>query len=104
MTLPNRRLVNRGIAASVIALLVTCSQSAWSQSARTIRVVVPFPPGGSADILARVLGEQINKTNGPTVVIENRPGGGATIAYEAVMRAPPDGNTLVINGNSLVIN
>jgi tripartite-type tricarboxylate transporter receptor subunit TctC len=104
MKLPNRRLVNLGISALVIAVLATCGQSAWTQSARTIRVVVPFPPGGSADILARVLGEQINKANGPTVVIENRPGGGATIAYEAVMRAPPDGNTLVINGNSLVIN
>src|SRR5205807_2111379 len=62
------------------------------------------PPGGSADILARVLGEQVSKANGPTVVIENRPGGGASIAYEAVARAAPDGNTLVINGNSLVIN
>jgi tripartite-type tricarboxylate transporter receptor subunit TctC len=79
-------------------------QTAWSQTTRTIRIVVPFPPGGSADILARLLGEQINKANGPTVVIENRPGGGASIAYEAVARAAPDGNTLVINGNSLVIN
>jgi tripartite-type tricarboxylate transporter receptor subunit TctC len=77
---------------------------AWTQTARTIRIVVPFPPGGSADILARLLGEHINKVQGPTVVIENRPGGGASIAYEAVARAAPDGNTLVINGNSLVIN
>ena len=81
-------------AASVIPLL---GQDAWSQ-ARTIRIVVPFPAGGSADILARLLGEHISKTQGPTVVIENRPGGGASIAYEAVARAAPDGNTLVING------
>jgi tripartite-type tricarboxylate transporter receptor subunit TctC len=84
--------------------LVLSAQIAASQTTRTIRIVVPFPAGGSADILARLLGEQIGKANGPTVVIENRPGGGASIAYEAVARSAPDGNTLVINGNSLVIN
>jgi len=61
-------------------------------------------PGGSADILARLLGEHISKAEGLTVIIENRPGGGASIAYEAVARAAPDGNTLVINANSFVIN
>jgi tripartite-type tricarboxylate transporter receptor subunit TctC len=59
--------------------------------------------GGSADILARLLGEHISKAEGPTVIVENRPGGGASIAYEAVARAAPDGNTLVINANSIVI-
>src|SRR5262244_526526 len=91
------------LAASAVALgLLSFSPAAWSQ--RTIKVVVPFPPGGSADILARVVGEQVGKTNGVTVVIENRPGAGASIAYETVARAAPDANTLVINGNSLVIN
>src|SRR5262245_58775347 len=90
--------------AAAAALLSLAADGAWSQAGRTIRIVVPFPPGGSADILARLLGEQIGKANGPTVVIENRPGGGASIAYEAVARAAPDGKTLVINGNSLVIN
>jgi tripartite-type tricarboxylate transporter receptor subunit TctC len=93
-----------GPAALAFIAVTLSGQSAWNQTTRTIRTIVPFPPGGSADILARLLGEQINKTNGPTVVIENRPGGGAAIAYEAVARAAPDGNTLVINGNSLVIN
>src|SRR5712691_1741925 len=88
----------------LLTLLALVGPDARSQPARTIRIVVPFPPGGSASILAHLLGEQINKAYGPTVVIENRPGGGATIAYEAVARAAPDGNTLVINGNSLVIN
>ena len=98
--LPRRSFV---LAASAVALgLLSFSPAAWAQ--RTIKVVVPFPPGGSADILARLLGEQVGKTNGVTVVTENRPGGGASIAYEAVARAAPDANTLVINGNSLVIN
>ena len=85
------------------ALFALAGSDAWSQ-ARTIRIVVPFPAGGSADILARLLGEHIAKNQGPSVVVENRPGGGASIAYEAVARAAPDGNTLVINGNSIVIN
>jgi tripartite-type tricarboxylate transporter receptor subunit TctC len=87
-----------------IMLLALTGHETWSQAARTIKIVVPFPPGGSADILARLVGEQVGKTQGPTVLIENRPGAGAAIAYEAVARAAPDANTLVINGNSLVIN
>ncbi len=99
-TLPRRSFF---LAASALALgLLSFSSAAWSQ--RTIKIVVPFPPGGSADILARVVGEQVGKTNGVTVVIENRPGAGASIGYETVARAAPDANTLVINGNSLVIN
>jgi tripartite-type tricarboxylate transporter receptor subunit TctC len=97
--------VLRSLAACLaIVLLALTSHDVWSQAARTIRIIVPFPAGGSADILARLLGEQISKAQGPTVLVENRPGGGASIAYEAVARAAPDGNTLVINGNSLVIN
>jgi tripartite-type tricarboxylate transporter receptor subunit TctC len=94
-----------GCAALLGILSISLSgRSAWAQTPRTIRIVVPFPAGGSADILARLLGEQINKSQGPTVLIENRPGAGASIAYELVARAPPDGNTLVINANSIVIN
>ena len=92
-----------GALAAVALTAVPLIGPAWSQ-ARTIRIVVPFPAGGSADILARLLGEHVAKTQGPSVVVENRPGGGASIAYESVARAAPDGNTLVINGNSIVIN
>jgi tripartite-type tricarboxylate transporter receptor subunit TctC len=102
MTYPRRSLL---LAASAVALgLLSFGHGAWSQTARTIKIVVPFPPGGSADILARLVGEQVGRTQGVTVLIENRPGAGASIAYEAVARAAPDANTLVINGNSLVIN
>jgi tripartite-type tricarboxylate transporter receptor subunit TctC len=95
----------KGLVAACIAagLVALAGHGAWSQ-ARTIRIVVPFPAGGSADIIARLMGEHISKNQGPSVVVENRPGGGASIAYEAVARAAPDGNTLVINGNSIVIN
>jgi tripartite-type tricarboxylate transporter receptor subunit TctC len=105
MKLPHRQFLHLAVAAAAVSLMVfTPSGAAWSQAVRTVKIVVPFPPGGSADILARLLGEQVGKAQGLSVVIENRPGGGASIAYEAVARAAPDGNTLVINGNSVVIN
>jgi len=78
--------------------------AAWSQTTRTIRIVVPFAPGGGADILARLLGDQISRAQGPTMVVENRPGAGTVIATEAVARAAPDGTTALIVGNSFIIN
>jgi tripartite-type tricarboxylate transporter receptor subunit TctC len=105
MKRPRRRFLHLAAGAAALGLtILTLSDAAWSQAARTVKIVVPFPPGGTADILARLLGEQVGKTQGLSVVIENRPGGGASIGYEAVARAAPDGNTLVINGNSVVIN
>lgn len=85
-------------------LVLVSAQQAQSQAARTIKVVVPFPPGGGADTLARLLGEQIGRAQGLTVVVENRPGAGSIIGTEAVLRAAPDGNTLLIIGSSMVIN
>jgi tripartite-type tricarboxylate transporter receptor subunit TctC len=91
-------LVVGAVALSILSIGLF-EHGAWSQATQTIRIVVPFPAGGSASILAR-LGDQISKAQGPAVLIENRPGGGASIAYEAVARAAPDGNTLLINANS----
>jgi tripartite-type tricarboxylate transporter receptor subunit TctC len=98
-----RRLVFAALFAAVCIVLALSGGDALSQS-RTIKIIVPFPPGGSSDTLARLLGEQVGKAHGVTVLIENRPGAGATIGYEAAARAAPDGNTLVLGANSLVIN
>jgi tripartite-type tricarboxylate transporter receptor subunit TctC len=92
------------LAAAVIAvtLLTLSSQGAWSQATtRTIRIVVPFPPGGGNDVMARLLAEQIGRTQGLTMVVENRPGAGTAIGTNAVSRAAPDGNTLLILGTAL---
>jgi tripartite-type tricarboxylate transporter receptor subunit TctC len=62
------------------------------------------PPGGGTDILARLLAEQIGRAQGPTMVVENRPGAGTIIATEAASRAAPDGNTVLVIANSFVIN
>jgi tripartite-type tricarboxylate transporter receptor subunit TctC len=92
------------LAAAGLALLALSGHGAVSQTARTIRIVVPFPAGGSADDLARLLADQVGRTQGVNVVIENRPGAGTIVATEMVSRAAPDGNTLLIVANSFVIN
>ena len=89
------------VAVCIVTLLSALGgDDVWSQqTARTIRVVVPYAPGGAPDILARLLGEEITRAHGPTVVIENRPGAGAVIGTEGVARAARlDGNTLLITG------
>jgi tripartite-type tricarboxylate transporter receptor subunit TctC len=100
--LPHRRQFLH-LAAGAAAFVILFSTGAWSQATRTIKIVVPIAPGGSMDILARVLGEQIGRTQGPTMLIENRTGAGGVIAAEAVSRAAPDGNTLLIDSSNLII-
>jgi tripartite-type tricarboxylate transporter receptor subunit TctC len=97
------RFIRILLAAAGIALLAFPG-AASAQSGRTIRLVVPFPPGGTADIWARILGDQIGRAHGVTVVIENRPGGGTVIATDFVSRANSDGNTVLVIGNSFTIN
>ncbi|MBU8539386.1 tripartite tricarboxylate transporter substrate binding protein [Roseomonas tokyonensis] len=63
---------------------------------RPIRIVVPFPPGGSTDVLARRLAEKLTVALGHTVVVENRPGAGGTVGADAVAKSPPDGHTLLM--------
>jgi len=91
-------------ACALVALLAFPAHRAWPQGARTIKLVVPFPPGGGIDSLARIMAEEVGRTQGVVVVVENRPGAGTVIATEAVMRAKPDGNTLLVTLNSFLIS
>ena len=77
--------------------------SAFAQS-KTLKIIVPYTPGSGPDIISRLMGEQIQKAGGPTIVVENRPGGGMTIGTEAAARAEPDGNTLLLVANAFVVN
>ena len=74
--------------------------SAQSYPARSVRVVVPFPPGGTNDILARIMGERLGKAMGQSFVVENRAGAGGTIGADAVAKAPPDGYTLFLSSSA----
>lgn len=81
-------------------LLGALATAAWpgarAQSAKPLRLVVPFPPGGSTDILARAIGARLGTALGQTVVIENKPGAGGALGASEVARAEADGNTLLM--------
>src|SRR5260221_5334742 len=92
------------IALAAAMLLAPAGPVAWSQATGPIKIVVPYTPGSGPDILSRLMAEQIGRAQGPTVVVENRPGGGTVIGTEAVERAEPDGRTVLLVANSFVIN
>ncbi|MGY2902968.1 Bug family tripartite tricarboxylate transporter substrate binding protein [Bradyrhizobium sp. URHC0002] len=102
--LNRRRFV--GLTAAAIAapsILVSRALGAnWPT--RMVRIVVPFPPGGSTDITARLVGNRLQEVWGQTVVIENKPGAGGNIASEMVAHSDPDGYTIFIVGPGLATN
>jgi tripartite-type tricarboxylate transporter receptor subunit TctC len=93
----------RTLVSAAVAIVMLYGDGAWSQT-RTIKLIVPSAPGGGADILARLLSDQMSRAQGLAVVVENRPGAGNIIGTEAASRAAPDGNTLLINTPDFVIN
>lgn len=90
----------RWLAGVAVALVLA---PVWAQSypIRPPRLVVPFPPGGATDTLARLVGEELGKRLGQPVVIENRPGAGGNLAAQFVARAAPDGYTLLMAPTSI---
>ena len=88
----------------LVALIGPGSAQAQSFPSKPIRIVVPFPPGGSTDTLTRLVGQYLSQHWGQAVVVDNKPGGGTVIGGAIVAKAPADGYTLLIVANSLVIN
>jgi tripartite-type tricarboxylate transporter receptor subunit TctC len=82
------------LAVAVLGAAASATTLAQSYPAKPIRYIIAFPPGGSNDILARIIGARMTEAMGPTVIIDNRPGGGANIGAEAIARAAPDGYTI----------
>ena len=88
------------------AAVPAVSRFAWAQTypARPVRIIVGFAPGGGADIIARLIGQWLSERLGQPFIIDNRPGAGANIGTEAVVRAPADGYTLLMVGGWNAIN
>jgi tripartite-type tricarboxylate transporter receptor subunit TctC len=85
-------------AAAAVSLVLSCAGAALAQQypTKSIRMVVPFPPGGFSDTFARIIGNEISKSWSQQVVVDNRTGAGGTIGSDIVAKAPPDGYTLVM--------
>jgi len=103
MKLSRRSLLH--LSAGAVALpALSCRARAQTYPARPIRLIIGYTPGGSADITARLTGQWLSERLGQSVIVESRPGGGTNIATEAVVRAPPDGYTLLLVAPANAIN
>jgi tripartite-type tricarboxylate transporter receptor subunit TctC len=101
---PTRRVALRLTAAALTLPAWSRLSVAQAYPSRPVRIIVPVPPGGALDILARLIGQWLSDHLGQPFVIENRPGGGTNIGVEAVVRAPPDGYTLLLVPGSVTAN
>jgi tripartite-type tricarboxylate transporter receptor subunit TctC len=95
MSISRRALLAASLAAGLAGAIASGpARAAWPE--RPLRLVVPFPPGGGTDLIARTLGAAMAADLGQPVVIDNKPGAGTVIGTETVARSAPDGYTLVI--------
>src|SRR5262249_19067442 len=103
MKLPRRNFLHLAAGAAALPAVPRIAR-AQAYPTRPVRIVVGVPPGGAPDIIARLIAQGLSERLGQQFFVENRPGAGTNIAIEAVVRAPPDGHTLLQFGPSSAIN
>jgi len=99
-----RRNLTQLCAAAALAPAIAGHAGAQSWPNRYVRLIVPFPPGGGTDVVARILTNRLSEVWGQQFVIENKPGAGSNIGIETVARAEPDGYTVLIGALPMVVN
>ena len=103
MKLPRRAFLHLAASAAAVPAVSRIAQ-AQTYPTRPLRIIVPFAPAGSTDIVARLIGQWLSERLGQQFVVENRPGAGTNIGTEAVVTAPADGYTLLLAGPANVIS
>jgi tripartite-type tricarboxylate transporter receptor subunit TctC len=103
MKLPRRTFLHLAAGAAALPAVSRIAR-AQAYPTRPVRIIVPFAPAGSTDIVARLIGQWLSERLGQQFIIENRPGAGSNVGTEAVVNAPPDGYTLLLVGASSAIN
>ena len=103
MKLPRRKFLHLAAGAAVLPVLPRIAM-AQAYPSRQVRIIVGFPAGGPADIYARLIGQRLSERLGQPFIVENRPGAGGNIATEGVVKAPPDGYTLLMVAPTHAIN
>lgn len=88
----------------VAAAMGALAADSGSDSGKSVRLVVPFAPGGGNDIVARLVAQRMTESFGQTAVVDNRPGAGSTVGTDIVAKSPPDGHTLLVTHNAIAIN
>lgn len=97
-----------GISRSMLVAVALCNAAgpALSQSgypAKPVRLIAPFPPGGTTDVLSRIVAQKLSDTLGRQVVVDNRPGASGNLGHEVAAKTPPDGYTLVMSSNAALV-
>src|SRR5262249_26998621 len=103
MNLPRRQFLHLAAGAAALPAVPRIAR-AQTYPTRPVRIIVGFAPGQAIDIVTRIIGQWLSEQLGQQFIIENRPGAGGNIATEAVVRAPPDGYTLLAVGSNNMIN
>jgi len=98
-----RRRWTHGLLALALTAIAPCSL-AQDYPTKPVRIIVPFAPGGSADVFGRFIAQRLQETLGQTFVVENRPGAGSVIGTDAVAKSAPDGYTLLLMSNTHTVN